>query len=113
MVERKEWKIGGDLTKGREEWWWTTKMVVRAGGGRKILERAEARGRGDERFSYPGEGRDVEDREGCERPWDGNAAKGGRVNELLAWRRRHFANTNGHLVMGTWVRGAARGVVGR
>lgn len=57
----------------------------------------------------PGEGRDVEDREGCERPWDGNAAKGGRVNELLAWRRRHFANTNGHLVMGTWVRGAARG----
>lgn len=29
-------------------------------------------------------------------------AKGGRMNELLARRRRHFTNTDGHLVMGTW-----------
>lgn len=31
------------------------------------------------------------------------------MNELLARRRRHFANTDGHLVMGTWYGGGEGG----
>lgn len=57
-------------------------------------------------FSVPG-------RERCRgsRGMNAKGGKGGRMNELLARRRRHFANTDGHLVMGMWVRGGGGKII--